>query len=487
MNPVALTCPARRHFLRRSTLALGALGGLGAALPLTLGSGRARAAGTGGYRALVCIHLDGGNDGLNTVVPTDGGRYAQYAGVRGPLALPQAQLRALAGTDYGLHPALAPLLPLWQGGRLAPVFNVGPLVQPLTKAQFRAMPANSALVPDNLLSHNDQQHLWASADVRADVVSGWGGRASDAVHSRQPVISCAGNTRFGNAGLRQALVLPDPGNKFGVYELGNEAWRQRDAAASARAAALRTLYGQAQANPVAEALAQSQREAFAISALLGDAVAAKPGDLPLFAAVDSAFAPLVQDGRIASPLGRQLYQVAKMVAARDLIGDARQLFYTQMNRFDTHAQQVDRDDVLAGLHADLLGELAQAVAAFDAAMQAIGLADAVTLFTTSDFGRTFAPNQSLGTDHAWGNLQLVFGGGVRGGATYGQHPELALGGPDDIGEQPWERQGRWLPTTGVAQYAATLLRWWGLDEGQLTEVLPALAAFGGARDVGFMT
>lgn len=485
MNPSALNCPARRRFLRQGTLTLGALGALGAGLPMALGSGRARAAG-GGYRALVCLHLDGGNDGHNTVVPTDNGRYAQYAAVRGTLALPQSQLLALTGTDYGLHPALAPLRPLWHSGRLAPVFNVGPLVQPLTKAQYRAVPANSPLVPDNLLSHNDQQHLWASADMRADVVSGWGGRASDAVASRQPVISCAGNTRFGNAGIRQALVLPDPGNKFGVYELGREAWRLRDAASVARASALRALYGQTQANPVTEALAQAQREAFDISALLGETVVAKPGDLPQFAALDAAFAPLVQNGRIGSSLGRQLYQIAKMIAARELIGDGRQLFYAQMNRFDTHAHQVDREDVLTGLHADLLGELAQGVAAFDAAMQAIGLGDAVTLFTTSDFGRTFAPNLSLGTDHAWGNLQLVFGGGARGGSAYGQHPELTLGGPDDIGEQPWERQGRWLPTTSVAQYAATLLRWWGLDEGQLTEVLPALAAFGSARDVGFM-
>lgn len=476
---------SRRGFLRQGLLTLGALGLAGSGL--MAGSRRAQAGGSGAYRALVCLHLDGGNDGLNTVVPTDSTRHAQYASVRGALALPQARLLGLSGTDYGLHPALAPLLPLWRSGRLAPVFNVGPLAQPLTKAQFRAVPANSPLVPDNLLSHNDQQHLWQSADVRADVVSGWGGRASDAVGSRQPVISCAGNARFGNAGLRQSLVLPDPGNTFGVIEFGTEPWRLRDAASSARAQALRTLYNLPQPGPLAQALAQSQRDAFAISALIGQVVAAKPGELPMFAALDAAFAPLVgADGRIDSALGRQLYQIAKMIAARDLIGDRQQIFYAQMNRFDTHAGQVAQGDVLAGLHAELLGELAQGAAAFDAAMQAIGLGDAVTLFTESDFGRTFAPNQSLGTDHAWGNLQLVLGGGVRGGATYGQHPQLVLGGPDDIGQESWERQGRWLPTTGVAQYAATLLRWWGLDEGQLDQVLPRLAAFGAARDLGFM-
>jgi uncharacterized protein (DUF1501 family) len=121
-----------------------------------------------------------------------------------------------------------------------------------------------------------------------------------------------------------------------------------------------------------------------------------------------------------------------------------------------------------------LGELGDALAAFHAAMAAIGMGNAVTTFTQSDFGRTFAPNRSLGTDHGWGGHQLVIGGAVKGGATYGHFPELQLGGPDDVGVAIEDQQGRWLPTTSVDQYAGTLLRWLGLSDSLLTQVLPNL-------------
>jgi uncharacterized protein (DUF1501 family) len=130
--------------------------------------------------------------------------------------------------------------------------------------------------------------------------------------------------------------------------------------------------------------------------------------------------------------------------------------------------------------------LAGGMAAFWAALKAIGMADRVTLFTQSDFGRTFAPNKSSGTDHAWGNEQLVMGGAVKGLGTYGRYPELVLGGPDDVGVNAWELQGRWIPTQSVDQYAATLLKWWGMNDGQLLSMLPNLANFGSARDLGFM-
>ena len=126
------------------------------------------------------------------------------------------------------------------------------------------------------------------------------------------------------------------------------------------------------------------------------------------------------------------------------------------------------------------------MAAFWRALKAIGMADRVTLFTQSDFGRTFAPNESGGTDHAWGNNQLVMGGAVAGGNSYGRYPTLALGGPDDVGVDDWELQGRWIPGSSVDQYAATLLRWWGLGDAQLDSVLPNLRNFGSARNLGFL-
>jgi uncharacterized protein (DUF1501 family) len=163
----------------------------------------------------------------------------------------------------------------------------------------------------------------------------------------------------------------------------------------------------------------------------------------------------------------------------------RQIFFAQLGGFDTHANQIG-GTVLVGNHANLLKEVGDSLACFHNAMKAMALADAVTAFTQSDFGRTFTPNNSSGTDHAWGNQHLVIGGAVKGGLTYGTYPTLALGGPDDVGVDSWELQGRWIPTSSVDQYAATLLSWFGADAGQLDTVLPNLGNFGSARTLGFL-
>ena len=157
--------------------------------------------------------------------------------------------------------------------------------------------------------------------------------------------------------------------------------------------------------------------------------------------------------------------------------------------FDEHAHvgnQLVTGSPLEGEHARLLKELADALAAFYAALKALGLGSAVTTFTQSDFGRTFAPNNSTGTDHAWGNQHLVLGGAVKGATTYGTYPDLVLGGDNDVGQSSWELQGRWIPTTAVDQYAATLLSWFGASDTQLDSVLPNLKNFGAARKLAFL-
>jgi uncharacterized protein (DUF1501 family) len=164
----------------------------------------------------------------------------------------------------------------------------------------------------------------------------------------------------------------------------------------------------------------------------------------------------------------------------------RQIFFAQQGGFDTHGNQVAASGAVDGEHARLLKSLGDALAAFYTAMKNLGMGDVVTTFTQSDFGRTFKPNNSSGTDHAWGNQHLVMGGAVRGGTTYGRYPELALGGPDDVGVDAWELQGRWIPTTSVDQYAATLLGWFGASEAQLDAVLPNLVNFGANRRLGIL-
>jgi len=188
---------------------------------------------------------------------------------------------------------------------------------------------------------------------------------------------------------------------------------------------------------------------------------------------------------LTTSLAKQLYQIAKMVFRRDTVQGSRQVFFAQMDGFDTHANQLVTGAPTEGEHARLLKQLGDALGAFYAAMKAIGMSDAVTTFTQSDFGRTFTPNNSTGTDHAWGNQHLVIGGAVKGGTTYGTYPELTPGGPDDVGVDPWERHGRWIPTTSVDQYAATLLGWLGLNDTQLLGVLPNLKNFP-TKKLGFV-
>lgn len=482
MNP-AIKGPAmqRRHWLKLAGL-VGASLGAGAIGNLLAPARPARAA---DYKALVCVFLYGGNDGLNTIVPTDATRWGEYAAVRQSLALPQGSLVGLGTSGYGLHPALAALAPAWADGRLAPVFNVGPLFRPLTKDQFRAAPESSADIPDSLFSHSDQQILWETGSSDALTRTGWGGRAAETLATVNPVISVGGNGRFGLSSLDAPLVLPGSGATFGAYELGTDAWRLNYAPIVARAAALRAIYQQPQDNDLAEAYAAMQRDAFEVSERLGALVKVLPGQAGSVAAIDNAFAALIADGNVVPGLPRQMYQLAKLIHGNATVLGNRQIFFAQQGGFDTHGNQIGAN-VLEGTHAALLKSVGDSLAAFHNAMQALGLSDAVTVFTQSDFGRTFAPNNSNGTDHAWGNHHLVLGGAVRGGQTYGSYPTLALGGPDDVGVESWERQGRWIPTTSVDQYAATLLAWFGATDTQLDTILPNLRNFGSARRLGFV-
>ena len=434
------------------------------------------------YRALVCVFLYGGNDGQNMVVPTDTTRYNQYAGVRQALALPKDSLIPLTGTDLGLHPAMASLAPICTAQKIAPVVNVGPLFGPLTKTEYRTLPDTDQRIPDNLFSHSDQQIEWESSSASSLERTGWGGRATDAMATVNPVISVGGNGHFGLSALGTPLVLPGPGGTFGVENLSGTG-----ASTVARKAALEALYQSANlgsSNLMLGAYAQQQRTAFDMSARLGALVKVEPSTTsPTL--IDTAFAALMDaGGNITTDLGNQLYQVAKLVQGRATVQGDQQLFFAQQGGFDTHNEQIAAT-VTTGDHARLMKTLADAMACFYNAMVAIGMSSNVTLFTQSDFGRTFAPNSSSGTDHAWGNHHLVMGGAVNGGAVYGTYPDLVLGGPSDVGVNSWELQGRWLPSTSVDQYAATLLRWFGASDPQLATILPNLANFS-TKNLGFL-
>jgi uncharacterized protein (DUF1501 family) len=437
----------RRSFLCHA----GALAG-SAALG-QLGILASRAAATDDYKALVCIFLSGGNDTNNMVVPIDSAGYANYAQVRGPLALPQAQLLPLQEPGgvlrYGLHPSLPGLQSLWTAGNLAVVANVGTLVQPLTKAQYLS---SATQKPATLFSHIDQQHEWQAAISDKSSNTGWGGRLSDQFNTLNagalvpPMISTGGNNLFVTGAASQALVIPTSGS-FGLSGFSSST------ANTARRSALVSLLGLDRSSDLTAAAQDVMSGALASSATLN------PILTETTSTVTTHFTGLT------TSIAKQLLAIGKVIEARAALGAKRQVFLATLGSFDTHTNQPDTQQTL-------FAQLDPALAAFHAAMADIGAGSDVTSFTLSDFSRTLQGNTGLGTDHAWGSHHLVIGAAVHGGQLYGTMPTLALGSPDDEGTR-----GRWIPTIAVDQYAATMAAWFGVSQASLTTVLPNLAAF----------
>jgi len=192
-------------------------------------------------------------------------------------------------------------------------------------------------------------------------------------------------------------------------------------------------------------------------------------------------------------LGNQLKQVAKLikigpVAAPNGLGMHRQIFFCSLGGFDTHTNETSVDPTVpngAGGQGNLLTQFSQAARAFYDEMVAQNNSSNVTLFTLSDFGRTFQPSGAgagtVGSDHAWGSHGFIMGGAVLGGTFYGTYPTLALNSPDDDGGN----RGRWIPTTAIDQYGATLAAWYGLPANLLTTVFPNLSKFP-TQNLGFL-
>ncbi len=438
----------RRGFLRRSS----ALCAAGLAGDLGLVSLAAQAA-VSDYKALVCVFLFGGVDGNNVLVPLDTAGYAQYAKVRGAssgIGLTQAELLPIApanlGTPFGLHPSLGELQTLFTSGRLALLANVGTLTQPTSPAQYK-----TGVRPENLYSHSDQQAQWQTSMAGGGSRTGWGGRLADAIAPLSgqtfPVItSTAGVTLYVTGATTRPLAIPTSGG-FGLSGFG------ASAASKAREAALTTLLGVDRGNTLVAAAADITQQALSLSATVNPILTTTSPTLT------SAF------NGLTSSIAKELLAVAKIIEARAVTGATRQVFFVSLGGFDTHTNEI-------ATHRNLFGDLSPALKAFYDATTALGIANQVTTFTLSDFGRTFQPAAGGGSDHAWGNHHLIMGGAVRGGRLYGQYPQLVLGGPDDA-----QKEGRWIPTTAVDQYGATLARWFGAGPPELAAVFPNLARF----------
>jgi uncharacterized protein (DUF1501 family) len=426
-----------------------------------LGISEAAAATATDYKALVCVFLYGGNDYANTLPPFDQASYDLYAAARPSLALSRAALAATelkpvvalpGGRQYALAPAMAPLMPIFDAGHMAVVLNVGTLVRPTTKAQYTA---RSVALPPKLFSHNDQQSYWQASNPEG-ATSGWGGRLGDLFQSGNGTstltcINAAGNAVFltGRTAIQYSVGTNGPIALSGRSSLFGS---------TSASAALQSIMNAPHAHLLENEHARVSKRALDLYAQVNSALAGAP-------AANFALFPT------GNSLADQLKIVARMISVSSELGARRQIFFVSLGGFDMH-------DGLAAAHPTQIGLVANALRAFYDTTVALGIADRVTTFTGSDFGRTLTPN-SDGSDHGWGSMHFVMGNAVKGANFYGSAPAIGNNTADDVG------QGRLLPTTSVDQYAATLANWFGVAPSDLSTVLPNIGNYS-TTNLGFV-
>ncbi len=516
-HPFYIPYISRRSFLRRTgTAALGATVLSNTIRELRiLNTAMAQGPALTDYKALICLFLNGGNDSNNMIIPTIPAEWDNYAAIRtAALAIPnvdsspatalamnsrngQATYPANDNHTYGFHPAMPEMQALFNQGKIAPVFNVGTLSFPLTKAQYLS---GKVPRPPQLFSHSDQQSQWQTSLTDQPYTSGWGGRMADLLTSPFDV----------NAGGQVSMAVSLAGSN--VFEVGNVNAAPQYAITSdgavslsgvsgARQTALQAFLNTDKFSPSLQtkAYAQVLDHAIAEASILTTALNAQ-GTPAWFSRFPTNITTPNGGATFASTLMRQMKMVARLIelgsksTAVGGLGMKRQIFFIQVGGYDTHTGQTNNAGqtttnnakVVIGAHANLLCELSKSLNALHLTMGDIGtlrgnaniLQDAVTSFTLSDFARTF-PSNGSGSDHGWGGHHLVLGGAVKGGATYGKFPTLAVNGPDDTST------GRWIPTTAVDQYAATLASWFGIDSNHIDTVFPNLGRFP-SSNLGFV-
>jgi uncharacterized protein (DUF1501 family) len=442
----------RRTFIKYASLA--AAGNAAALRPF--GALNALAQGTSSYKALVCVFLFGGNDANNTLIQFDTAGYNNYSTIRGPLAIPQSQLLQLSALpNFALNPNLPDIQTLFDNRNAAFVVNVGTLMEPTTKAQFQA----GTDLPTNLFSHPDQQLEWQNASQSGSTSTGWAGRIADTLNASYntgasvPMItSVAGDTLFCN-GSASTPVSVSPGN------LGGAQCSEGTTECNAQKATAQALLSFDSGLTLVQADNSITNNAYNYAQTLTAATQSVPPLMTVFPANNA--------------LAAQLKQIAQIIQVRAALGVSRQIFFCGIGNFDTHADQLTLQNAL-------LASISPALAAFYAATVEMGVQTNVTTFTMSDFSRTFQPNSNTGSDHAWGSHHIVIGGAVNGGQMYGTFPTLALNGPDDSGTN-----GRWVPSTGSVQYAATLASWFGVSTAQMPTIFPNIGSFSTAN-LGFV-
>ena len=512
----------RRQFLRQST-AMATISSAGAWLAnmSAIQQASAATATASDYKALVCIFMNDGNDGHNTVVPTDATSWRCYSATRDPqvmaqlngttapagttsIALDKATLLSInhlnkkslnTGRTFGLHPQLKKIQQLYAQASVAIVANIGPLIQPTTKVDLWD---ESFAIPKKLFSHNDQASTWQSFGAEG-TAGGWGGLFTDKLASRNV------NATFSSVGVDVTPVWLT-GKTTQAYAMGSNGYEVMGGSSGQLFGsptlfqALRTAATSSTRNDVLVSdYLQVANRALSSEAALKQSMPSQFMAPWGTAGVNSAAAdPLLKytdpkDGKsYLNPLAQQLQVVARTIAARNnsAMGARRQVFMVNLGGFDTHNDQLAQQ-------ASQLAKIDHAVDYFVkclAAMPGGDMRSQVTTFTASEFGRALV-NNGDGSDHGWGNHQFVIGGAVKGAEIYGRYPQfMAFDGEGGFfSNQLMDNGGALLPEISVDQLAYTLGKWMGVSEVDLvgatpgTGIAPNIGNFSVAdRDLGFM-
>ncbi len=487
---------SRRRFLRTASVVAGAVGPAAAPFALNLASLNTAVAQTADYKAIVCLFLYGGNDSSHMVLRTDAASFNEYTRMRSvapesialkapgtapvttaPLASPDrlGGVRAIApkftagvagSTEnspltFALHPSMPEVATLFGAGRLAILANAGPLVQPLTRAEYVA---NVLPRPKALGSHNDQQSTWQALGPEG-VKIGWGGHLGDLVASSNA------NTVFTSISVSGNAVF-SAGETVFQYQVGSGGATQIGGLSG-------NLFGSSTASATLKSIVTAGNQhlfANEYGAIVKRSVDAQAAfQVAYTASTVTAPTQYVQpstNNLANNGLAQQLQTVARIIGARNGLGAKRQVFFVSMGGFDTHDGQNMNQ-------ADLLARISHALGYFDGALAGLvggDMRNNVTLFTASDFGRTLTSNGD-GTDHGWGGHHFVSGGAVNGGEIFGRFPQFGLALNDSA-------NNAYLPVTSVDTIGSTLGKWFGASDAQLDTVFPNLRNF--PRDLGFL-
>lgn len=417
------------------------------------------------YKSLVCIFLFGGNDAFNMFIPYENAAYQNYANIRQNMAIAQNTLLPVSNGQHAFHPSMPKLRNLYNGNKLALVSNLGNLIEPVTRQQYLDYEngMGNIQLPRGLFSHSDQQEIWQTnlMPEAGTSHSGWGGRIADLLRDANHFpfsFTLNGNNAWQASDRPEtsqfSLASGGISNFFFLTQTSDGWPEKRSDLASAWEAIFATNNTHALKQQATESLLRTKVN---ISELQ-NALAQTP----------NIQTPYDDQNELAS----QLRMAAKLISVREILGMKRQIFFVGLGGWDTHGNQLED-------HTALLTNLDNAMDSFYQTTVELGMADSVTAFTASEFGRTLTSNGD-GTDHAWGTHGLAMGGNVDGGQIHGELPILEIGGPDDAGDD-----GRIIPKYSVDQYGATLAKWMNVNDSDLLTVFPNLGNFA-VQDLGFM-